>query len=175
MSMTQKTNKTRGRKAGQPLTKWSPEEETWLKENYTKGIDYCVEQLGRPYGGIATKLYTLRLSSTGRQLKELVPYVHVYVKREETTCKFPPFHPVMLGIYPSRAHGSSRIWHKRRSIILKMHDNLCVYCGDEAYTVDHVIPVENGGTDHRENLVAACLRCNSAFGAKTKHIEMRIA
>ena len=167
--------KQRGRKVGQALTRWTAEEEQWLKENYTKGITYCVEQLGRPYGGVTTKLYMLRLSSTGRQLKELVPYVHVYVKPEPNSCKLPVFHPVMLGLYPSRLHGSTRMWKKRRSIILKMHDNLCVYCGDEAYTVDHVIPVENGGTDHPENLVAACLRCNSAFGAKTKHIEMKIA
>ena len=167
--------KQRGRKVGQALTRWTAEEEAWLRENYTKGIDYCVEQLGRPYGGVTTKLYMLRLSSTGRQLKELVPYVHVYVKPEPNSCKLPVFHPVMLGLYPSRLHGSTRMWKKRRSIILKMHDNLCVYCGDEAYTVDHVIPVENGGTDHRENLVAACLRCNSSFGAKTKHIEMKIS
>jgi hypothetical protein len=157
------------------LIKWTEEETDWLKKNYTKGISYCVEHLKRPYGGIATKLYTLRLSSTGRQLKELIPYTHIYVKPEESSSKLPVFHPVMLGIYPSRAHGSSRMWKKRRAIILKMHDNLCVYCGDEAYSVDHVIPIENGGTDHPENLVAACLRCNSAFGAKTKHIEMRIS
>jgi hypothetical protein len=167
--------KQRGRKVGQTLTKWSHEEEAWLKENYTKGIDYCVKQLGRPYGGVTTKLYMLRLSSTGRQLKELVPYVHVYVKPEPKSSKLPVFHPVMLGLYPSREHGSNRMWKKRRAIILKMHDNLCVYCGDEADTVDHVIPINKGGTDHPENLVAACLKCNSAFCDKTKHVEMRIA
>jgi hypothetical protein len=121
------------------------------------------------------RLYVARVSSTGRPLKELVPWSKPYVKAEDTYSKLPPFHPVMLGLYPSRAHGSSRMWRSRRAIILKMHDNLCAYCGDEAYTVDHVIPIELGGTDHPENLVAACLRCNSALGAKTKHLEMRIS
>jgi hypothetical protein len=153
---------------------WSEHEINWLKINYTEGLDYCCKYLGRSYKAISMKLYVMRLSSTGKELRVLVPYIKPYIKPESTSSKLPVFHPVMLGLYPSRAHGSTRMWKKRRSIILKMHDNLCVYCGDEAYTVDHVIPIENGGTDHPENLVAACLRCNSALGAKTKHIEMRI-
>ena len=153
---------------------WSEEDNNWLLENYTKGNEYCSEYLQRSYKAVSMRLYVLRLSSKSRQLKELVPYIKPYTRAEDTYSKLPPFHPVMLGIYPSRAHGSSRMWRQRRAIILKMHDNLGVYCGAEAYTVDHVIPIELGGTDHPENLVAACLRCNSALGAKTKHIEMRI-
>ena len=91
-------------------------------------------------------------------------------------CKLPVFHAVTLGIHPvsKHLHGSSTRWRKRRAIILKMHDYCCVYCGNEANTVDHIIPITKGGTDHPENLVAACGKCNYAFGNKTKHIEMRI-
>lgn len=51
-----------------------------------------------------------------------------------------------------------------------MHDYCCAYCGDEANTVDHVIPISNGGMDNLENLVAACDKCNYGMGNKTKHI-----
>jgi 5-methylcytosine-specific restriction endonuclease McrA len=92
-------------------------------------------------------------------------------------CKLHTFHPVILGIYPvsqTAKHGSTTRWRKRRALILKMHDYLCAYCGDEADTVDHLIPMSKGGTDHPENLVAACRNCNYSFGNKSKHIEMRI-
>jgi 5-methylcytosine-specific restriction endonuclease McrA len=88
-------------------------------------------------------------------------------------CKLPVFHPVILGIYPVSNHhqGSSNRWRKRRRLILKMHDYLCVYCGGEANTVDHVIPTSKGGTDEPFNLVACCARCNYSFGNKVKHIK----
>ena len=42
----------------------------------------------------------------------------------------------------------------------------CVYCGTPyASTVDHVIPQMRGGTDSPDNLVSACLSCNSAKGS----------
>ena len=42
----------------------------------------------------------------------------------------------------------------------EMLDGCCHYCGDEATTIDHVMPVSRGGTSDRANLVAACRRCN---------------
>ena len=161
-----------GRKAGTTLKLWTEQEIEWLKANYMNGdITWMAEQLGRPYGGISHQLYQLRLSSSGRKLKDLQPYKHEYTKKGITSSKLPPFHPVMLGIYPSRAFAhNGRIWQKRRRIVLKMHDYLCVYCGDVASVVDHVIPINKGGTDHLDNLVAACMTCNSSLGDTTKHI-----
>ena len=156
-------------------SKWSKEEVEWLKSNNTKGIDYLVSNLNRSYSSIVQKLYKLRLSSQpNKQLKELVIDEKVHVKTE--WCNLPTFHPVMIGIYPvsQYGNGSSSRWRKRRALILKMHDYCCVYCGDEANSVDHVIPLAKGGTDHPLNLVACCSRCNSAFGDKTKHIEFKI-
>lgn len=58
----------------------------------------------------------------------------------------------------------------------------CVYCGRavllglaagdtdttlRAATLDHVLPVQAGGSNHPENLVTACWRCNAAKGQRT--------
>ncbi len=44
----------------------------------------------------------------------------------------------------------------------------CVYCGvTGAATVDHVIPVAQGGRDDLANLVRACKPCNSSKGGRT--------
>ena len=40
----------------------------------------------------------------------------------------------------------------------------CVYCGNEASTIDHVVPIERGGHNLQQNLVAACRSCNSSKG-----------
>lgn len=37
----------------------------------------------------------------------------------------------------------------------------CVYCGEEAVTVDHIRPINSAGVDLWENLAPACSRCNS--------------
>jgi 5-methylcytosine-specific restriction endonuclease McrA len=52
----------------------------------------------------------------------------------------------------------------------------CVYCGRSypitdhhmtGFSVDHVIPVDQLGTNDRQNLVGACKACNFAKGNRT--------
>jgi hypothetical protein len=38
----------------------------------------------------------------------------------------------------------------------------CVYCGDFADTIDHIVPRSHGGEDHWMNLAPACYACNGA-------------
>lgn len=38
----------------------------------------------------------------------------------------------------------------------------CVYCGNQATSVDHVRPLSQGGWEHESNLVPACKSCNSS-------------
>lgn len=49
--------------------------------------------------------------------------------------------------------------------ILRQHDFTCVYCGarpgNELLEIDHMIPHSIGGSDHWNNLVPACRRCNN--------------
>lgn len=42
----------------------------------------------------------------------------------------------------------------------------CAYCPSLATTVDHVIPLVRGGTNHEGNLVPCCKQCNSSKAAR---------
>lgn len=57
------------------------------------------------------------------------------------------------------------ITDRRRFAALARSGFRCVYCGTDAsrarLEVDHVRPVSRGGGNRDENLVAACVRCNS--------------
>jgi len=63
--------------------------------------------------------------------------------------------------------GSTRAWRELRAKILARDSHTCAYCGDTATHVDHIIPVAAGGTDHPDNLTAACARCNQLKSDKS--------
>jgi hypothetical protein len=55
----------------------------------------------------------------------------------------------------------------RRSIHTR-DGHKCVYCGSTRdLTIDHVIPASRGGKNSWENLVCACIKCNTLKGART--------
>jgi hypothetical protein len=82
-----------------------------------------------------------------------------------------PFSDEMLTKYPNALKANNGwLWRKRREIILKMHDDLCYYCGDLADTVDHIVDRQHGGTDQINNLVAACQECNYGKVNKVKYL-----
>ena len=55
---------------------------------------------------------------------------------------------------------NSAQWKKIRERILRRDLWECYWCGADANTVDHLVPVAKGGLDVDENLVAACKKCN---------------
>ncbi len=57
----------------------------------------------------------------------------------------------MRGLMAQRVPASFAAQHK---------DDPCHYCGGEANSWDHVIPLSRGGAHALENLVRACLSCN---------------
>ena len=158
--------------ADKSYPKWTEQEIDYLRKNcQNEHASEIAKKLNRTYGAVINKLYEHRLSTKGRELKNVKARVYQKVQK----CKLPVFHPVMVGIYPvTNQSGSNSIWSKRRLIILKMHDYCCAYCGDEANTVDHVIALNNGGTDDINNLVAACKACNYGFSDRPKYIEFKI-
>lgn len=51
--------------------------------------------------------------------------------------------------------------------IKKDFNDTCVYCGEKAETLDHIIPLSRGGYHIKENLVPCCLSCNRDKANKT--------
>ena len=69
--------------------------------------------------------------------------------------------------YASQRAGNSSQWKKIRKRIIARDQGICAYCGVEnATTVDHVVPVARGGDDNENNLVCACVSCNTSKGKK---------
>lgn len=64
----------------------------------------------------------------------------------------------------SRNDLNKAAWQKIRKSILDRDQHSCAYCGKDATTVDHIVPVSLGGDAHPTNLVACCRSCNSSKG-----------
>lgn len=49
------------------------------------------------------------------------------------------------------------------------HEHKCAYCNQNlipgTLTIDHVVPLQKGGSFHIDNCVAACVKCNNSKGA----------
>jgi 5-methylcytosine-specific restriction endonuclease McrA len=65
-----------------------------------------------------------------------------------------------------RDSGSTRQWRSIRERILRRDGYICQYCGQEADTVDHIIPRRLGGNDVDSNLFSSCRRCNLSKGGR---------
>lgn len=59
-------------------------------------------------------------------------------------------------------------WLVLRGRIFRRDGYICSYCGDVEATmrVDHVTLLSRGGTNEADNLVVACMPCNSSKGFK---------
>jgi len=64
----------------------------------------------------------------------------------------------------------SRQWRALRKQILARDGYVCCYCGQDADTVDHVLPVKNHPdlAMSPDNLRSACRRCNSMKGSRSE-------
>ena len=67
---------------------------------------------------------------------------------------------LLLMALQSVRKSNSAQWKKIRRRILQRDLWECYWCGADANTVDHLVPVAKGGLDIDENLVAACKKCN---------------
>lgn len=70
-----------------------------------------------------------------------------------------------MGKPSATARGYDAAWQRLRLVILERDDYRCRWCGRQAGTVDHVVPLAaGGGRLDPANLVAACVGCNSRRG-----------
>lgn len=72
-------------------------------------------------------------------------------------------------ITKKKLNGSKWIRPEKRQRIYRRDNHGCVYCGRNIYdtpdmvlTLDHMVARELGGSNEAENLVTACLSCNSS-------------
>ena len=68
----------------------------------------------------------------------------------------------------------SRDYKRVRLQVLARDGHTCFYCGQDATTVDHVIPIVKGGDPiAMDNMVAACRRCNSSKGSRSEGLFLQ--
>lgn len=70
----------------------------------------------------------------------------------------------------SGATGSHSL--KEWTCLIDKYNNCCFYCGmHKPLTKDHIVPISKGGSDNIDNIVPACVSCNSRKG--NKHLVNR--
>lgn len=60
-----------------------------------------------------------------------------------------------------------RIFPQKRAAVMRAGSGACVYCGQPASTMEHLVPVHSGGTSRIDNLVPACVPCNRRKGCRS--------
>jgi 5-methylcytosine-specific restriction endonuclease McrA len=98
---------------------------------------------------------------------------HVYGNGGNSHWPTPPDPAPIRG--PYHDPGPSRLPHA--SIVWDRCGGNCTYCGSPmmrmqnellSFSIDHATPRSRGGTNHLENLVGACRRCNGDKGSLTR-------
>ena len=68
----------------------------------------------------------------------------------------------------------TRAYKARRLEVLQRDQWTCFYCMQPATTVDHVIPIIQGGDPIAyDNLVSCCVACNSRKGSRSEGAFLR--
>jgi 5-methylcytosine-specific restriction endonuclease McrA len=64
----------------------------------------------------------------------------------------------------SKAHsrGTDTQWRQLREACFRVWGKTCMYCGDRATEVDHIIEVARGGSNTIDNLQPLCKPCHLA-------------
>src|SRR5580658_1032347 len=80
-------------------------------------------------------------------------------------------HPIVAARGHARGHALDPSPTLTNTALFARDAHLCLYCGNEFgrhhLTRDHVLPLSRGGRDTWENVVSACIHCNSRKGGRT--------
>ena len=151
----------------------------FLKDNRKKGAKWIAEALGIKYHKVVNVAHRHRISlkdpmviKNGRPMLPItLAALWEEISAEGTVCRLPIDHPVIIGIWEQRTYMGKEVlwtrqWKQQRLRVLARDAYTCVYCGEPANEVDHVVPRAKGGSHDLDNLVAACRRCNGIKGAR---------
>ena len=106
-------------------------------------------------------------------LNEKVEAVENYRENIHSAYITLPLPSVIKLKYYARIHRKDIVLSRKN--ILKRDNHTCQYCGVRSVpmTIDHIISRKKGGDDSWENLVAACVPCNTRKGNQSqKEAEM---
>jgi 5-methylcytosine-specific restriction endonuclease McrA len=74
-------------------------------------------------------------------------------------------------VHGTRDPRLTRKYKAQRLIVLARDGYTCVYCGQDANTVDHIVSIKAGGDPiSLDNMIACCKRCNSAKGSRSQAV-----
>ncbi len=76
-------------------------------------------------------------------------------------------HPMNVRRCPRLPRRGGQAYWARRQSVLTRDGRVCAYCRGHANSVDHVVPLAQGGNDSEANMVACCSSCNERKGNRT--------
>ena len=109
-------------------------------------------------------------------LMQKVEVVEKYTERIHSTFLTLPL-PSVIRLKWYASFKKKEIVLSRRNI-LRRDNHQCQYCGTRSVpmTIDHINPRKKGGKDSWDNLVAACVPCNTKKGNHSlRHIQMDLS
>jgi 5-methylcytosine-specific restriction endonuclease McrA len=97
--------------------------------------------------------------------------VHGGINRHSHTQSLIHLHPIVASRSRTRSVRLDPAPALTNQALFARDRHLCMYCGQHfsrsELTRDHVWPLSRGGLDLWENVVAACLACNTRKGSRT--------
>ena len=147
----------------------------YVRANAHLGADVIAQNLELTKAKVINIAYRFRISlqrldnKHGRKLKPIVKYPAGIKKLPKIV--LPIDHPTVIKILATSNHRvlGTQYWKNRRIEVLQRDGYICTYCGQDANSVDHVIPRSAGGDHSLANLVACCLKCNGKKGNMQQH------
>jgi len=147
----------------------------YIKKNAHLGANVIAQKLELKKAKVTHIAYRHRISlrtihhKNGRKMKDIVKGK----AKDKSIPKvvLPIDHPEIIKLLAStnqRVLGT-QYWKNRRLEVLQRDGYICAYCGNDATSVDHVIPRSAGGDHSLANLVACCIKCNGKKGNMQQH------
>ena len=123
----------------------------FIVHNAHQGVDWLAKALNRSTQSITNRAWRSRISTRiGGPSMTIVS-----VERRKTTTEKHQWAKYGWATYPKKLG-----YRTIRKMVMERDNWTCVYCGQPAEEVDHIIPKQIGGHDYPSNLAAACKKCN---------------